>query len=245
MNAVKDAEKARKWQILKSVLGDWQIYLQALVYWSNIVPNIGLKFSRPQIIKNMGYTSSNAQLLTVPPYMCGAISAFVSGMFADRLTWRMPFIVGAQTLVLIAFGIVFSFSGNVKDHIAPSYFGVILACFGLYPISPGTTTWTLNNQAGPTKRAQGIAFMICMGNAGSIVSSYIYVDSESPRYPTGYGTSMAFAGVGILAALALETGYWYQNRRRAAISDDEINAKYTQEDLDVLGDRSPLFRYTL
>lgn len=57
---VREAEKTRKWEILRSVLLDWQLYLQALVYWSNTVPNFGMKFTMPQIINNMGYTSSNA-----------------------------------------------------------------------------------------------------------------------------------------------------------------------------------------
>lgn len=51
---------------LVKVFKDWQIYLLGLVFMSNTVPNYGLKFTMPQIIRNMGFTSSNAQLLTIP-----------------------------------------------------------------------------------------------------------------------------------------------------------------------------------
>lgn len=34
------------------VAKDWQIYLQAMVFASNSVPNYGLKFTMPQILKN-------------------------------------------------------------------------------------------------------------------------------------------------------------------------------------------------
>ena len=79
--------KSFQWSVLWSVLTDFQVYLQALVFMSNAVPNYGLKFTMPSIIKNMGFTSSNAQLLTAPPYFMGAVSALVSALFADRFRW--------------------------------------------------------------------------------------------------------------------------------------------------------------
>ena len=51
------------WQGLWRVLTDWQIWLMAVVFWSNTVPGYGLKFTMPQIITEMGFTSSTAQLM--------------------------------------------------------------------------------------------------------------------------------------------------------------------------------------
>ncbi|CAH0046591.1 unnamed protein product [Clonostachys solani] len=241
----REAEKSRKWEILRSVLTDWQIYLQALVYWSNTVPNYGMKFTMPQIIKNMGYSNSNAQLLTIPPYVLGAISAYVSAVFSDKFKWRMPFIVGAQLLVVIAFAILFSLSAKVKDNTAVCYFAIFLCSVGFYPINPGGNAWTIGNLAGPTKRAQGIAFMICLGNIGGIIGSYIYIEDEKPTYPTGFGASFAFAGLGIVSCLLLEFVYWNINQKRSQMTEEEIRAKYNDEELEKMGDRSPLFKYTL
>lgn len=242
---VREAEKSRKWQILRSVFLDWQLYLQALVYWSNTVPNYGMKFTMPQIIKNMGYSNSDAQLLTIPPYVLGAISAYVSAIFSDKFKWRMPFIVGAQLLVVVSFAILFAKADNIKDNIALCYFAIFLASVGFYPINPGGNAWTVNNLAGPTKRAQGIAYMICMGSVGGIIGSYIYIEDEKPKYPTGFGASFAFAGLGVVACLVLEFLFWRINKARDQLSEEEVRAKYSQEELEKLGDRSPLFRYTL
>ncbi|KAI8665100.1 MFS domain-containing protein [Fusarium sp. Ph1] len=237
--------KRAKWSVLKSVLCDWQVYLQSIIYISATMPNYGLKFTMPQIIKNMGYTSANAQLLTIPPYCVGAISAFLSAVFADRLKWRMPFIVGAQTIVLIAFSILFSKAADIRDNIGLCYFGVVLACVGLYPITPGANAWTVNNLAGRTKAAMGIAYMIAIGNSGGIPGSYIYIQSEAPEYPTGFGVSLAAAGAGILSAVTLEVTYRSINKRRSRMSAEEVYGKYSVEELEAMGDRSPLFRYTL
>lgn len=241
----KEAEKSRKWEILKSTLCDWQIYLQALVYWSNTAPNYGMKFSMPQIIKDMGFSRSKAQLMTIPPYFIGAISAYVSSYFSDRFRWRMPFIVAGQAILVISFIILFVLSDKAESNIGTCYFAVLLACVGFYPINPGGNAWTAENLAGPTKKAQGLAFLAALGNIGGIIGSNIYIDSEAPRYPTGYGASFGFAGLGILCCLVLEYCYWRINKKRAAMSEDEIRGKYTDDELNQLGDRSLLFKYSL
>lgn len=52
-----------QWKTLIAAVADFQTYIFVLISYSNIVPGIGMKFTMPQIIKNMGYTSSNAQLM--------------------------------------------------------------------------------------------------------------------------------------------------------------------------------------
>lgn len=89
-----------------------------------------LKFTMPQIIKNMGYTSATAQLLTIPPYAAGALAAYAFSVFADRYSWRMPFIVGPQLSLVVAFSILFTKSADIEDNVALCYFAVCLACFG-------------------------------------------------------------------------------------------------------------------
>ncbi|CAI6091672.1 unnamed protein product [Clonostachys chloroleuca] len=70
-----------------SVITDWQIWLHGIIYWSNTVPNNILKYTMPQIVRNMGFESTTAQLLTIPPCCVGAVSAFFLSWFADRFSW--------------------------------------------------------------------------------------------------------------------------------------------------------------
>lgn len=56
---------------------------------------------------------------------------------------------------------------------------------------------------------------------------------------------MAMSFVGITSATILFFNFRYINRKREAMSDEEIREKYTDEELAALGDRSPLYRYTL
>lgn len=232
-------------RVLFSVLGDWKIYLLILASWSNAVPNYALKFTMPAIMKSMGYESANAQLLTIPPYAVGAASAYGFSVFADRNTWRMPFIVAPQSSLIVAFAILFSKAADIENNIALCYFGICLACFGMYPILPGVNAWNVGNISNPHKRAVAIGYLICVGNVGGIIGSYIYQADEKPRYPTGYSTSLAFAATGIVACLALEFCLWSANKTKDRASMSEIEGRYNEDQLREMEERSPLFKYRL
>lgn len=115
----------------------------------------------------------------------------------------------------------------------------------MYPILPGVNAWNVANLAGPEKRSIGIGWLICAGNIGGVIGSYIYVEDEAPRYPTGYGTSFAFASAGILACFALEYTLWTINKRNERFTEEQIRAQYSDEELERMGDKSPLYRYAL
>lgn len=185
-------------------------------------------------------------LLTLrSPYACAAISALTSAYIADRYSWRMPIIVVGQVLVIIANAIQFVFADDLANNIPACYFSVFLCLIGVYPIIPGTTAWTLNNLAGPQRRSLGIAMMLTIGNVGAVIGSYIFLEAEAPKYPTGFGMSFGVAALGLICALGLEFTYWTINKRNALVTEDEVREKYTEDQLNEMGDKSPLFRYTL
>ncbi|GAW21847.1 hypothetical protein ANO14919_113730 [Xylariales sp. No.14919] len=188
-------EKGQKltWAIIKTIPLDWKIYLAVVIYWTNNATNDAIKFTLPQILKNMGYTSANSQLLSIPPYIAGTISAYIACRHSDRLSWP----------------------------------------------------WVSNNLAGPAKRAAGIAFMLMLSNTAGLVGSYIYKDEEKPTYPTGYGVSLALSLVGIVGTLLMELFLWRVNVRDSKMTEEEIRAKWSDQELADMGDKSPLLKYTL
>jgi hypothetical protein len=43
----------------------------------------------------------------------------------------------------------------------------------------------------------------------------------------------------------MEFFLWKFNKAKAALSESEIRQQYTQEQLDAMGEKSPLYQYTL
>lgn len=199
----------------------------------------------PSITKSMGYTSSQAQLLTIPPYVAGALSAYCFSKLSDKFMWRMPFVMIPMSIIVVGFAIIMPLAPKITSHIAPCYIGVVLICVGQYPTNPAGSAWISGNLAGPSKKAMGLALNIALGNIGGVVGSYIFLDAEKPGYTTGFGTGLAFAAAALVSTLFLEYSYWRLNKQRAAMDEFEIREKYTDEQLARMGDKSPLFRHQL
>ncbi|KAK5164615.1 uncharacterized protein LTR77_009821 [Saxophila tyrrhenica] len=154
--------------------------------------------------------------------------------FADEVTWRMPFTTGAQSLLIVAYSILFPRAADIADNVALYYVARFVAC---------RNAWTINNFAGAEKRAMGIAFMIAVGNCGGLPGSFIFLDREAPKYPTGFDSSLSFAAAGMVAAILLEFSYRSHNTRYAQVTEEEAKEKYGEAQLEKMGDKSPLFRY--
>ena len=89
-----------------------------------------------------------------------------------------------------------------------------------------------------------MALMISVGNLGGAVGTNIYLTREAPHYWTGYGVSLGVVVMSLIAAIFLRWKLIAINKKREALSVDEIYAKYSEQELINMGDNSPLFKYT-
>ncbi|KAK4118765.1 MFS general substrate transporter [Parathielavia appendiculata] len=235
-----------QWHDLKAVVTNWRLYMQAYQLLCISACSYGTKFTLPTITKAMGFSNTNAQLMTAPPYLAGALSALFFSYLSDRFFWRMPFVAIPMGLITIGYAVILTRDGELGgSNLGVAYFAVILTCMGIYPVQPAGSSWAANNLAPANRRAIGVAFNICFGNIGGIVGSYMYLDSEKPKFPTGFGLSLAFGATGLLCAFLLELSYKWGNAKKGRLTEDQVRAKYTEDELHKLGDKSPLFKYTL
>ncbi|TDZ36759.1 putative transporter [Colletotrichum sidae] len=95
---------------------------------------------------------------------------------------------------------------NMNLHMSnrPSlYIEAIVTCWGIAMLE--VNFWNVASTPSPTKRGISIGFiLVCVGNIGGLISSYVYLQKEAPRYPTGYSISFRFVSAGIIAAITLE-----------------------------------------
>ena len=92
--------------------------------------------------------------------------------------------------------------------------------------------------------------IIALGNLGGIIGSNIYLAKEKPAYHTGYGISIGFIGAGLIAAFTMLFSLSTINKKRERYIEenggpDGVVDKHGEQTLTEMGDRSPLFRYTL
>jgi MFS family permease len=182
--------------------------------------------------------------MTVPPYIFASLVTVASGWAADRYKQRMLSVLIPNALAMIGFVIIIV-SVRYKELPGVTLFGIFFAIGGLYPISPAVTAWTALNLAGAMKRSVGIGVMIAFSQFGGIVGSNIYISTQSPRYPIGFGISVTMLGLfGIVWPACYYIILKGINRKRARMSVEEVREKYSEDELTEMGDESPLFRYS-
>lgn len=81
------------------------------------------------------------------------------------------------------------------------------------------------------------------GNIGGLISTWIFIPSDGPRYPIGNGVNLATSSsIFIVGTLALLWMY-RDNKRRESRSAEEELAGLTQEQVEDLDWRHPGFRW--
>ncbi|KAF3052043.1 hypothetical protein E8E11_003033 [Didymella keratinophila] len=215
-----------QWKFVKAAFLDWQIWTNIWVYWGIVCPLYGISLFLPTIIRGLGYTSSTAQLLTVPIYITASVLAIAVAWWSDRVGKRYPFIL--VCLCIMAVGFIMCVSSATP--------GVIYA---------GNITWLSNNLAGSTKRATGQAIQIAVGNLAGAMASNFYRAEDAPRYILGHALELGFIGAGIIGLLVLVFNYKRINKKRERQLEEGAHNRYTPEELGELGDRSMTFKYVL
>jgi predicted MFS family arabinose efflux permease len=192
------------------------------------IPTYGFTFTAPVIILQLGYTSAQAQLLTIPVYLLGTISTLAFSWIADRRQTRWPFIVIPYSISLVGFIGLMAIPRSLPGL---TYAFLFLIPAGVFPAVISLVSWVSNNLSPTWKRAIGIATSIMMGNFGGAIGSNIYLARESPVYWTGYGVSVAMLANAILCTLVLRYLWKRENERRDKIPVEEIRQKYTERTL--------------
>ncbi|EIM82963.1 MFS general substrate transporter [Stereum hirsutum FP-91666 SS1] len=222
------------WQAIK----DYKSWMQIVVYMGVLIPVYAVALFTPSIIAGLGYAAARAQLLSIPPFVCGCLMTIVVGIYSDKLNLRGPFIMGGAFVSLVGYIVCYTTTSP-----GAGYVGAIIACLGVYPTIAVNLAWAGGNAGGDAKRGVVIAMVIGIGNLGGICSSFIYYDS--PRFHHGHGTMMGWLGLTIISTAVLMWRYSVINAEKEALCKREGIDDSREEEFRELGDESPLFRYTI
>lgn len=235
-----------QWKYVRQALTDWQLYVCLFMYWGIVCPLYGISLFLPTIINDLGYTTTTAQLLTIPIYVTAAALSITVCYFADRAASsghsRSPYIFWPMVAILVGF--IMAIAGSAKGGVpGVVYAGVFIATCGIYPAFPGNIAWISNNLAGSYKRSAGMAFQIGIGNLGGAMASNFYRTQDAPKYILGHGLEIAFVVLGLCSVVILRISYGRINAKREA--EGASGPELTDAELSDLGDRAPTFRYML
>ena len=209
---------------------DWKTWVFAVIYMGTDGPLYAFSLFLPSIVNALGYKSTKAQLLSVPPYAAAAILTVIVGYSADRTRQRGLHNFAFAGLGAVGFAMLLSASSP-----GVQYAGTFLAAMGIYPCIANTITWTSNNTEGVYKRGVTLGLVIGWGNLNGIVSSNIYRDP--PKYRIGHGVVFSYLVLFLGGGSAVM--YALLKRENAARRQGKLDHLYegrTEKEVEALGD---------
>lgn len=240
MMKIRDAQRASymgseelSWTEIRIACQDPKVYLSGAIQFLQDILLYGFSTFLPSIVKSMGYTTLQAQYLTVPVYITGGLAFVFFAWISDRLRLRSPFILLANTFGIVGYILILSPTSD-----AVKFFGTFLCAIAVYN-GPGINLVWLNVNIAPQyRRATAVGLQQTIANTAGIVAGQIY---RSSPYTLGNAFSL---GALCLAQILIVAKWRYLtllNEQKRKISSGEI-----QDDRKVkTGDRDVQFIYHL
>jgi MFS family permease len=228
--------EAFTWQNVRLALSDPKVWLYGLGFHTMSLPLYTLSLFLPTIIKELGYTAAQAQLLTVPPYAVAFVTTLSVAVASERFKIRAPFIMASASFAVIGYIILLS-----ARKAGVSYVGTIFAAAGIYPATAIVLSWPANNVSGQTKRATANAMQISIGNLGAVLGTQLYRSRDGPRFFVGHGFAMGYLCANVIVVGTLWAILRAENARR---DRGERNERLVDISVDEwLGDDDPRWRF--
>ncbi|KAL2019755.1 hypothetical protein VTK56DRAFT_9199 [Thermocarpiscus australiensis] len=213
-------------------------YTCALGYFLINITVQGLSVFMPTILSDLGWTNTEAQLYSVPPYVAACFVAVAVAYGSDKTHQRGIWLAAFSLLAVVGFAILrWESKANIR------YMAVYFVTVGAFPGGPGFLSWAMNNSAGPAFRAVTSGYVVTIGTIGGIVATWTYTQADAPKYYIGH--SINLGGQIAVVCLAIFGIFYcmYENRARAAGKRDHRLDRLSEEEQEKLGSRHPLFRY--
>lgn len=216
------------------VLGTSWIFLLACITVQ------GLAFFAPTIIRSIypEATVVHQQLITVPPYIVGAVAIIAVNLISWKTDKRNLY-MGLSALPAIVGYIIFLATTNSKARYAATF----IIATGAFNSGALCNAQVAANVVTDTARSSAIGTNVMFGNIGGLISTWAFLPFDGPNFPIGNGLNLTAQS--LVVGTALLMGLWMtrDNRRRKEVNVTVAVAELTSEKIEHLDWRHPGFEW--
>ncbi|KAI2476821.1 MFS transporter [Pyrenophora tritici-repentis] len=237
-------EEAFLWSEVLIAAKDVKVWLYAFAFHTMSLPLYTLSLFLPTIIRDMGYTSAQSQLLTIPPYAVATLFTIFWAILSERYARRALFILATTTVAIIGYIILLA-NTDPKARPGISYLGTFFAAVGIYPSVALVLCWPAINVSGQTKRATANAMQISIGNLGAVLGTQLYRANSGPRYVLGHSFALGYCCLNLVVVGALLVLLKKENREKDKVLLERPETGGFHDSVEDLkmGDRHPRWRF--
>lgn len=218
VGAIEVLDKSDKAKILRGILNPVTL-TTSWIFLLECITVQGLAFFAPTIIRTIypTYTVVNQQLMTVPPYIVGAVFVVGTALLSWKIDNRNTIITYSAVPVMIGY-IMFLASNNARVR----YGAIFLIVTGSFNGGALTNAQVSANVVSDTARSSAIGTNVMFGNIGGLIATWAFLPFDGPNFPIGNGLNLAAQSAVLISGLAL--GFWMSmdNKKRAQV---DVHAK--------------------
>jgi len=224
---------------LLSALTSWHLWWLLVCNILSAIPVSSFSVFLPLIVRGLtGSKPSSASLsnlLSVPPFITGALVLFAFAIYSDRTQARLkPILYGLAILLAGLTGVVMLPHGSKSDpeqqhtYITLRYIALCIMVSGSFVASPLTVTWLSTNTLSPGKRAIMLGIN-GWGNFAGVIGAQLFRPRYGPEYVFPFfltlgSVGLSFVGFGVFRNLVVA-----ENKRRAGMlvewMEEEVEAE--------------------
>ncbi|KDE03412.1 hypothetical protein MVLG_06078 [Microbotryum lychnidis-dioicae p1A1 Lamole] len=234
-----------EWSGVRRAFKDWKTYVFAVMFSCMNLTLGSVGGFLPTIVKGLGYTAQNAQLLTVPPYLAALVCMLFLSTFSDRKQSRGLPVALVFGIGLVGWGLLYVIPahGATYGQLHARYFACICIVMAGYSAIPIIVSWVSANTGNESQRVVALGMLNTIGQALAILAAFSFPSKQGPQYREGILINLSFQALGLLIALFLTLYFRLENRRRNELEGTPLYGTLlnTREEFDL----ATGFRYVM
>lgn len=240
MMRVRAVQRARymgaetfSWYEVGVALRDPKLYLCSVSQFCQDLLLYSFSTFLPSIIVGMGFSSMQAQYLSIPVYLFGGLTFLGLAFLSDRTCVRGPLVFLANIPGIVGYVLM------IRATSSPVKFFATFLCAMAVFTGPGLNLTLLNVNVAPHyRRATTMGVQLCIGNSAGILAGQVYL-----KPPYLLGNSIAAAALGLSQVFIVVNFFYLRrcNRQKARIASGQAEDKRKVR----TGDRELSFMYHL
>ncbi|KAF4506765.1 hypothetical protein G6O67_006814 [Ophiocordyceps sinensis] len=229
------------WNKLKLGICNPVVLSTSLIFLLNSITVHGISFFLPTIVRTIYPDRSvqTQQLLTVPPYVVGAVACIAISFCSWKLDRRGVFLIFCCPPTVVGYAMLLASSSPTVR-----YGATFLPFIGIFSYGSLTNSHVSANVVSDTARSSAVATNAMMGNIGGLISTWAFLEFDAPRFSIGNGLNLAAQASMFFIALALYLWIERDNKKRRMLhSTVENSTTESSQEVEDMDWKHPGFRW--
>ena len=232
-NSPKNSVKPR---LILQLMKDPQIWLLTAIMCGLGACGSSTGYFLPTVMEGLGYSGTQAQLMTAIVYAVQAVAFVVVARLSDMTGKRGVWILAGCFTTAIGYIILLK-----TMNLAARLIAACLISAGAVSPSIPCFVWIIHSNPGYTYRAAGLAVMGIMVRVTAIAINYAFTDP--PLYHYGFKVCLILSLATSILIIAALFYFKWMNQKKRNMSEEEA-AVLRELGMDEVGNRHPDFFFT-